>query len=368
VLVCVHVMTISAIAQSSSVDELLKEASTKYHLGEYSEAKKIYLEVLELDEHNVFALCGVANCLYALESYDEAIEYYERALDIQPDNVVLLNNIANAYYALKRYEDAIAYYERALRAAPLNEVILENLANAQYAAGDYEGADATLKKLERVRFPTYVLTAKRLMGEGNYTGAIQYYERALNVEPENITLLVGLSYAQYSSGDVEDALATHAKALEKMERARGYSGGLSLSDGSGRVVRLAEVGVPYTLRLALEPGPDARAGYVYVKIYAPSGGTPAVWVDDRPYYAPIILRSDVHAGPKVVFMQAGTYIFQLNEADAQCVVQVLDSAGMSELASQRAMSMYMGGLLLMAGVGVVLLGFIAYRLMRGMGR
>lgn len=367
VLMCVHVMAISAMAQSSSVDELLKEASSKYHLGEYAEAREIYLEVLELDEQNVFALYGVANCLYALGSYDEAIEYYERALDVQPDNVVLLNNIANTYYALKRYEDAIAYYERALRVDPVNEVVLENLANAQYAAGDYVGADATLKRLGRVRLPTYVLTARTLMERGNYTGAIQYYQRALDVEPENISLLVELSYAQYRSGSLEDALATHARALESMERARGYSGVLSLSDGSGRAVSLAEVGTPYTLRLALEPGPDARAGYVYVRIYAPSQDTPAVWVDDRPYYAPIILRSDVRAGPKVVFTQAGTYTFQLNEADAQYVVQVLDPARMSELASQRAMSMYMGGLLLMAGIGVVLLGFIAYRLTRGMG-
>ncbi|HIH69517.1 tetratricopeptide repeat protein [Methermicoccus shengliensis] len=370
VLMCVHVVAISAMAQPSSVDELLKEAGSKYYLGEYAEAKEIYLKVLELDERNVFALYGVANCLYALESYAEAIEYYERALDVQPDNVVLLNNIANAYYALKRYEDAIAYYERALRVDPANEVVLENLANAQYAAGDYEGADATLKKLERVRLPTYILTARTLMERGNYTGAIQYYQRALDVEPENISLLVELSYAQYRSGSLEDALATHAKALERMERARGYSGALSLSDDSGRVVRLAEVGIPYTLRLALEPGPDARAGYVYVKIYGSedSEDTPAVWVDGRPYYAPIILRSDERAGPRVVFTQAGTYTFQLNEADAQYVVQVLDPARMSELASQRAMSTYVGGLLLMAGIGVVLLGFIAYRLGRGMGR
>jgi len=363
VLVCIQALAVSAIAQSSDASTVLKEANSEYHMGDYENAKHLYLEVLKSDEQNVFALYGVANCLYATGNYTAAIEYYERALEIRPDNVVLLNNLANTYYATEDYENAIAYYERALEIEPTNEAVLENMANAQYASGDYDGADATLKALERVRLPQYVLSAQQLLESGNYTGAVQYCQRALAVEPDNISLLDELSYAQYMSGDTDAALSTKAEAMEKMDRASGQEGSLSLTDKAGKETKLAELGSEYTLNIALKPSPDAHAGYVYVRIR--SNAEDGAWVNNRAYYAPLLLHSsEDNPALKVVFMRAGTYIFQLNEADAQYVVQVLDSASLSELSAQRDMSRYMGGLLLVAGVGVLLLAAITYRMMR----
>jgi len=364
VLICVQALAMPAIAQPPDIATMLREASSEYHNGNYEAAEQLYLEVLKSDEQNVFALYGMANCLYATGNYTAAIGYYERALEIYPNNVVLLNNLANTYYALKDYKNAIDYYERALEIEPTNEAVLENLANAQYAAGDYEGADATLKALERVRLPSYVLTAERLSHAGNYTGAVQYYRRALAAEPDNISILTKLANAQYASGDVKAALSTNAEILEKMNRARGYIGSLSLKDGAGRKVRLAEVGSEYILKVALTPSPDARAGYMYVRVRGSPDSEGNVWVNGTPYYAPLIVHSDDGTALRVMFTSAGTYVFQLNERDAQYVVQVVDSATLRELSAQGEMSTCLAGLLVIAGLGVVLLGAILYRMMR----
>ncbi|OSY88800.1 hypothetical protein WH52_03795 [Tenacibaculum holothuriorum] len=76
---------------------------------------------------NADAVFSNANALYKEGKYSEAIKLYEEVIDQNKVSSELYYNLGNAYYKLNKVAPSIYYYEKAIQLAPLNEDAQNNL-------------------------------------------------------------------------------------------------------------------------------------------------------------------------------------------------------------------------------------------------
>ncbi|RLD55633.1 MAG: hypothetical protein DRJ01_16390 [Bacteroidetes bacterium] len=95
--------------------KLYKKAQREYDNGNYKNAKKIYLQLLEIDSSSFDYNYELALlCFYEMNKKIDAIHYFEAAArnmesDTLPD---LFNYLGQAYYSAHRYAEAIKSYEK----------------------------------------------------------------------------------------------------------------------------------------------------------------------------------------------------------------------------------------------------------------
>jgi tetratricopeptide (TPR) repeat protein len=185
----------------------------------------------------------------ALEAkrYDEAIALLSEAIQAKPDNEVIRRNLVAAYnskaVALEkegREREAVASYEKALSLDPKNQTILRNLvatlnnlAVERSSARDFvhsqqlfEEASKWLKQIEDETVQRNVLKnyaglltvwGAELMKRNQPDGAIQAFEQALRLAPDNAAANIYLGDLAYEANDFERAGRYYREAL-KLDR------------------------------------------------------------------------------------------------------------------------------------------------------
>ena len=53
---------------------------------QYEDALEFYTKIVELEENNVEALCGMALCLKNLNEFDDLDEIYQKVIELDPQN------------------------------------------------------------------------------------------------------------------------------------------------------------------------------------------------------------------------------------------------------------------------------------------
>ncbi len=99
--------------------EVLRRLATAYmHMHDYSSAKEIYEELLQIDPDDDLAEASLANALHKLGEDDSAIVHHERSLVLDADYAPHYYNYANTLYDLGRKEEALGLYKKALEKDP----------------------------------------------------------------------------------------------------------------------------------------------------------------------------------------------------------------------------------------------------------
>lgn len=113
-----------------------------------------------------------------------------------------LNQKALNLFSQGEYSESEKYFSKALEKAPENPEILYNLANAQYAAGQYASASSNYHQ-SLIHSGDKQLREKTFFNQGNnafrmkeYQQAVESYQEALRLEPENENYKQNLELAQ----------------------------------------------------------------------------------------------------------------------------------------------------------------------------
>ncbi len=160
-----------------------------------------------------------------LERENEALELYRKVLASQPCDAQI--NFHLGYYFLykrNRPRKAARYFSKGLETRPGDQCALVDLAVAHWILGHKHKSQGIQRQLHK-HSSLMPYTVSRLvylsMETGDYEGALEYYERALNhnepFEPEWLHYHAALAYAK--SGRQEEALQTLSLALESGDRA-----------------------------------------------------------------------------------------------------------------------------------------------------
>lgn len=160
--------------------------------SQYKEASICFEQALKLAPRNTSALSGKGFCYYKMGYIKIALKCFSQALQSHPKDVSLLVNCGNCYCHFQEYSKALEYYNKALRYCS-SAVIWNNIGYCLVCLGRYEEAcSAYLKALETSGtedVDLLVNTAAAFLKSGNYQEAMYYFDKSLQLAPEDHLLL-----------------------------------------------------------------------------------------------------------------------------------------------------------------------------------
>lgn len=160
--------------------------------------------------------------LYSRREYAQALAFFlALPADSGADKIELAYYLGLCYTKLEKFEDALLYLEQVVTSGAQIEWILQCrflLAVIYIYSGRIRLADFELNKLLETGFMTasvYAAIAYVAWEQTDMDRCILYYEKALEVDPENLTALNGLGYVlACEEHDLTKALSLCKRAVQ----------------------------------------------------------------------------------------------------------------------------------------------------------
>lgn len=210
---------ISAVAFSSCVfAPSRKEFANVYfnlgnaymRLGEAENAARAFLKAAEYDKKFGAATFNLAKSYIMAERYGDALDVLDGLAQSDPENGTILSAQAYCYYKLENRDKAFELYLQILEREPDNYAARFNYASLLAEEGYLPEAMETYQQLEvfsesETDAQLYFEMAKVSFSAEDYEKAVQYGEKALSLDSENIEInrflllpyLKGEFYAKY---------------------------------------------------------------------------------------------------------------------------------------------------------------------------
>jgi protein O-GlcNAc transferase len=202
-----------------NLQALCNQAAGCHQAGQFAEAERLYLQILQADPRNFFAyhMLGILRSQQGRNA--EALELIGAALKVNPDSTEALSNYGNVLTILGRLKDALAAFDRAIAVGPQYAETLTNRGNIlwrlkrpQEALAGYHAA---------LRLKPNLLEA--LVGSANvfrhlkrFDEALASCDKALSIKPDSAEALNNRGAALSELRRFEEALAYYDKALAIM--------------------------------------------------------------------------------------------------------------------------------------------------------
>jgi len=219
------------------------KGNAKIVMGSPKEAIVCFEKALEINPRDPVAWTGKGNALHTLGRADESIVCYDRALEIDPAYALAWNDKANALVALGRSREEVrACSDKAAALNPRYSAV-DNADNSKSSALFALGL---LQEAAGRRITGNALLALHLLGE-----ALACYEKAAEIEPQDLFALSSKGKVLDELGWTQDAIACYEKTLEIDPR---YSAGwMYKGDTLNEAGRLEEAVACYDKALEINP-------------------------------------------------------------------------------------------------------------------
>lgn len=146
-----------------------------------------------------------------------AAEIHKEMLDLRPKSASSYVNLALAQARMKEFDAAISTLKRGVEAIPDSEILLSRLGHTYFVTGRLKEAFEAMQKVLAVN-PRYMdaLTACAVItdGQGKKEEAREYFQRALEVEPENKFLRMSYALNLATGGKIPEAVAAYTDLIK----------------------------------------------------------------------------------------------------------------------------------------------------------
>jgi len=204
---------------------------------EYGEAISMFDQALKVDAANGVAWTNLGLAHVYCGDLDAAEAAYGRAIEISPDSANPHVHLALWYAAQERYDEALAEVDQALAIDADYVPAYVNRAGLELRLGQPERAEADLQQACRMAvqverdppcspegpalapYPMLYYNLGQLRrvyprGRDDFTVALAYYEKAVEVDPQDPRPYYGMALAEIELGDSEGAIAHLVRFLE----------------------------------------------------------------------------------------------------------------------------------------------------------
>jgi len=158
----------------------------------------------------------LAEIYYYTGEYDKALLLYEKLQEEKPDSITMLNRIVGVFMLKKEYEKAMMAADSFLVKYPMNSSAVMIKAKIYLSQGYVDLAENALKpeadKGEDAAL--IVMLAELYKNKKEVNQAVQYFQKALELVPDNIEIMIKLAGIYMESGRKIEAIASYEKVLE----------------------------------------------------------------------------------------------------------------------------------------------------------
>ena len=152
----------------------------------------------------------------------KAIELMERAVKLLPADARLRTRLAQLYGATNRRPEAVAELKRAIASEPKFAPAFNQLGQIHVNAGEFAEALAAREAYARLlpdEAEPYQAIAHTYQQMQQFGKAVDYYTRALKIDPDYINVYRRRGDAKFFAGDVAGARADYRVGLERAKGA-----------------------------------------------------------------------------------------------------------------------------------------------------
>jgi superkiller protein 3 len=173
--------TSSFSGSGRSIETQLDIARIHEHQEKFTQARRMYLAILENDPENVQACHRLAVVLTRQGKQDEAISYYQRAVELDPENSEVLSDFGYALFLKGDLETAEEALQQALAIDPDHKRSIGNLAMVRGQQGNFNDCLSLFREIVP-EAEAYANLAYIHVQRGEEQLAIQRYGYALELD------------------------------------------------------------------------------------------------------------------------------------------------------------------------------------------
>jgi tetratricopeptide (TPR) repeat protein len=184
-------------------------------LGDTHEALRWIEMAIKIDPKYVTAFVNQGGCAQQSGDFDLAREAYRRALVLK-DDAALRYKLGKLEYEQGNFQESISEFQHILKDHPGDAFSLHDLAMAYAALKDYANARKTIELAIDAApgdFRNHFTLGSIAMYQNEYQDAVNAYREAINLDPKNPDLYVGLGIAFARLGDIKNAQQALQNAL-----------------------------------------------------------------------------------------------------------------------------------------------------------
>ena len=193
-----------------------------YKIGDFKGAVKVFTKLTEREPKVSFCWYVILESLSYLGKWEEMIKIGEKGRKFHPKNGPIYIGLGEAYSKLEKRKQSIKLYKKGLKLLetdlvryPNDETVLNFLGEINIRLGNYEEAIEFSQRAANIN----PKSENHLHGIGlaykekrDYDNAIAFYEKSLDVNPKH-------SYAWFDLGLIYENLNDSEKAIECYEKA-----------------------------------------------------------------------------------------------------------------------------------------------------
>ena len=195
-------------------------SSWYYHNDRFDEAIEDINIHLKNHSDDVEGLLFKADLLDTIGKYQEALKCYDEALKIDPENGNIFDSRANFYFFHSEWDKAMLNIDSALVLEPKNAEFLLDKGDIYFFMDDFhmkEAQEYYLQALKNAKNPDeymYYQIAETYYEIDKPKKAIPYYEKAIEIEPDDPDCYSDLAFSYYEIGKTKEGLESIEKAIE----------------------------------------------------------------------------------------------------------------------------------------------------------
>lgn len=183
---------------STTTREQINIALQLHKSGDFVEAEKSYLKILDESLDNTDALNLLGMLKLQIKQFKDAIFYIQKATQIKPCTYYF-ENLGRAYFENRDFDTAISAYKKALEFSPNDFDVLFNLASAYKKNDELNNAITAYESALSVKpnHPDVLFNLANVYENKNDTPtALKYYQQAqeFGVKDKNINYFLAVSY------------------------------------------------------------------------------------------------------------------------------------------------------------------------------
>jgi tetratricopeptide (TPR) repeat protein len=207
---------------NKNITILTRVADAYRKVRNFSRSKLFFERVLEMEENNPYAIIGLGRLYYDFMEYDTALYYWEKMYNLHNKNpdIRVLTSIGNCYRKLKTFKDGIPYFEAAFQREQDNFYALFGLADCYRGLNNHERSLVYWRYiLEQDPGNKAILTraGDACRTTGDYGCALDYYNRALNIEFD-VYAVLGLALTSKAKGNYDEAIESLKQLINQDNR------------------------------------------------------------------------------------------------------------------------------------------------------
>eukprot|EP00826_Nyctotherus_ovalis_P014717 TRINITY_DN14120_c0_g2_i1.p1 TRINITY_DN14120_c0_g2~~TRINITY_DN14120_c0_g2_i1.p1 ORF type:complete len:588 (+),score=143.57 TRINITY_DN14120_c0_g2_i1:389-2152(+) len=198
---------------------LCQVARALFESVRYSEAEKVYSEIIKLEPYRLEGLEYYSTCLWHLKKQVELCELSNYALGISLYAAEAWCVVGNTFSMQKEHETALRYFKRAIQLSP-SFAYAHTLCGHEYVANeDFDSGKKCYQKalsLDDKQYNAWWGLGSIYLKRELYDNALQYFKAAIKVNPRSSVLSTYLGMTYFRNKQTREALECFERA-EKLD-------------------------------------------------------------------------------------------------------------------------------------------------------